>query len=95
MAALFISLLATQHILQVNQFNIEQCPSYAFRARQGVKTFIRCVPKKVAHLVQLSGVGRGGSGRVITPFCMEGPDGNYPLTVQELCCFMMLFYDGI
>ena len=95
MAALFTFFLATQHILQLNQFNIEQCPSYVFRARGQNIYHVGSQKGWVAHLVQLSGVGRGGSGRVITPFCMEGPDRNSPWTVQELCCFMMFFYDGI
>jgi len=45
----------------------------------------------VAHLVQLSGVERGGLGRVITPFCMEGPDMNSPLDSSRT----LLFHDAL
>ena len=64
---------------------------------QGATPFCKVGPQRgcCLDLVQLGGVGREGSGRKVTPFLYGRATGHSPWKFQELCCLMMLFYNGI
>ena len=64
---------------------------------QGATPFCKVGPQRgcCLDLVQLIGVGREGSGRKVTPCLCGRALGHSPRKFQELCCLMMLFYNGI